>query len=144
MFAYVGVGQVVNPEKNDEVAYGDALQEARSSHNEQAVRELQGIAPYPNVDLRKGQVAENWQATLLGPPHGTVQFMSIKRLLSDLLSAPEYSLAEDFAFVRGQLFSLQILIPQARKVDLTQLGSEFHVPIFFFEGRRMTRMLDPH
>lgn len=135
IYGYVGVGQVVNPKQNDAVAYRDALQEARSTHNQQAVRELESEAPSPNVDFRKGQNTENWQAALLGPPPGGPAFMSIRRLVSDLASAPEYSLKDDFGFLRGQLFSLQILIPQARKVDLTQLGSEFRVPIFFFEGR---------
>jgi proline iminopeptidase len=135
IYAYVGVGQVVNPKQNDEVAYRDALQEARSTHNQQAVRELESNAPSPNVDLRKGQTTENWQAALLGPPSNGVAFMNIRRVLSDLVSAPEYSLADDFSFLRGQLLSLEILIPQARNVDLTQLGSDFRVPIFFFEGR---------
>jgi proline iminopeptidase len=135
VYAYVGVGQVVNPKQNDEVAYQDALQAARSTHNQPAVRELESNAPSPNVDLRKGQVTENWQAALLGPPPNGVAFMNMGRVLSDLVSAPEYSLTDDFSFPRGQLFSLEILIPQARKVDLTQLGPDFRVPIFFFEGR---------
>jgi proline iminopeptidase len=135
IYAYVGVGQVVNPKENDEVAYRDALQEARSSHNEQAVRELESIALSPNQDLRKGQATENWQGALLGPPSNGVAFLDGRRIVTSLASAPEYSLADDFRFVRGQLFSLEILIPQARKVDLAQLGSDFRVPIFFFEGR---------
>ncbi len=135
IYAYVGVGQTVNPKQNDEVAYRDALQEAGSTHNQQAVRELESNAPFQNVDLRKGQTTENWQAALLGPPSNGVAFMNIRRVLSSLVSAPEYSLADDFSFPRGQLFSLEILIPQARKGDLTQLGSDFGVSIFFFEGR---------
>jgi proline iminopeptidase len=135
IYAYVGVGQVVNPKQNDEIAYRDALQAARSSHNQPAVRELESNAPSQNVDLRKGQVTENWQAALLGPPPNGVAFMNMRRLLLDLVSAPEYSLADDFSFPRGQLFSLEILIPEARKVDLAQLGSDFRAPIFFFEGR---------
>jgi proline iminopeptidase len=135
IYAYVGVGQVVNPKQNDEVAYRDALQEARSTRNQQAVRDLESNAPSTNVDLRKGQTTENWQAALLGPPSNGAAFMNIRSVLSDLVSAPEYSLVDDFSFPRGQLLSLEILIPQARKVDLTQLGSDFRVPIFFFEGR---------
>lgn len=51
------------------------------------------------------------------------------------LSAPEYSLRDDLGYFRSQLFSLQILIPQIMKIDLTQLGHNFSVPIFFFEGK---------
>jgi pimeloyl-ACP methyl ester carboxylesterase len=111
------------------------LQAARSSHNQPAIRELESNAPSPDQDLRKGQATADWQAALLGPPSNGVAFMNMKRLLSDLVSAPEYSLADDFSFPRGQLFSLEILLPEMMKVDLAQLGSDFRAAVFFFEGR---------
>ena len=137
MYAYVGVGQVVNTKQSRTVAYQDALQEARARHNEQALKDLESIAPYPsrNVDPRKDQTAGGWQVALLGPPAGGATFIDIRRLLSDLVSAPEYSLADVFGFVRGQAFSLEVLGPEMSSVDLTRLGPDFHVPIFFFEGR---------
>jgi pimeloyl-ACP methyl ester carboxylesterase len=33
------------------------------------------------------------------------------------------------------MFSLEAMLPEVSKVDLTQLGSGFAVPILFFEGR---------
>ena len=137
LFAYLGVGQVVAPGENEQVAYRDALQEARSSHNEQAVGELQSIAPYPSpdTDLGKGQTAKNWEAALLGPKN-VAAFVDGRRIATSLVSAPEYSLADDLGFLQGQLFSLEIFVPQMTKVDLSKLGPEFGVPIFFFEGRR--------
>lgn len=135
LYAYVGVAQVVNPKQNDEVAYRDALQEARSSHNAQAVKELERVAPSPHQDSRKGQTRQNWQATLLGPKSNGVAFLDGRRLVTSLASAPEYSLADVFAFVRGQLFSLEVLLPQTRNVDLAQLGSDFRVPLVFLQGR---------
>jgi proline iminopeptidase len=138
MYAYVGVGQVVNPEQNAAIAYQDALEQARNRHNEQALKELESIAPYPsgNGDLRKGSIANNWQTELLGPPASGVEFVDAKRLVSALISAPEYSLADDYSFVRGQRSSLEILIPEMMKIDLSKLGSDFRVPVLFFEGRQ--------
>jgi pimeloyl-ACP methyl ester carboxylesterase len=138
LYAYVGVGQLTNPELDEQVAYQDALREARDRHNLQAVLDLESIAPYPSqdVDLIKAQVAKNSEAALLGPtPHG-VAFIDTKRIMTSVLSAPEYSLADDFGYFKSQLSSLQILIPQIMKIDLTQLGPDFRVPIFFFEGAR--------
>jgi pimeloyl-ACP methyl ester carboxylesterase len=135
VYAYVGVGQAVNLKQNEEVAYRDALQEARRRHNEQAVRELESSAPSPDQDLRKGQTRQTWQAALLGPPANGVSFIDGRRLVTSLVSTPEYSLADVFAFVRGQIFSLETLIPLVRKVDLTQFGSDFSVPILFLQGR---------
>jgi proline iminopeptidase len=138
IYAYVGVGQVVNVEQNDEIGYRDALQQARNRHNEQAVKELESIAPFVplNVDFRKGSIARRWEAELLGPPPSAAGFENVRRVLSDVVSAPEYSLADDYSFVRGQSLSLSILLPQVAKVDLGQLGLDFLAPMFFFEGRR--------
>ena len=61
--------------------------------------------------------------------------MDGKRLVKSLVSAPEYSIGDDLAFVRGQLFSLETLTSEMSKVDLGKLNLDFQVPIFFFEGR---------
>ena len=130
IYAYVGVGQVVNAQQNEKIAHQDALQAARVRHNEQAVKDLESSGG------RADRQTQNWEAQLLGPPASVPEFLNIKRLLSALVSASEYSLADDYGFVRGQSFSLEILIPAVTKVDLNKLGSDFRVPIFFFEGRR--------
>jgi proline iminopeptidase len=137
IYAYVGVGQFVSTEQNEEVAYQDALQQAGKSRNEQAVKDLESIGPYPpDMDLRKASIARYWEEKLLGPPPSVNGFTNVKRLLSDLVSSPEYSLADDYSFIRGQSLSLKIFLPQLAKIDLTQLGPDFRAPIFFFEGRR--------
>jgi proline iminopeptidase len=139
IYSYVGVGQVINMEQNERVTYADALQQARDRHNEQALKELQSIAPYPspNLDQEKMSMARGWEQQLLGPPPGTPEFIDTNRLLLDLVSAPEYSLSDDYAFIHGQLssFSGNILLPEIMRVQLDKLGPDFSVPIFFFEGR---------
>ena len=138
IFAYVGSGQVVNMEQNAEIMYQDALQQARKRHDEPAVRELESIAPYPPspADLRKLLIASKWAARLLGPPLDGTGFTSVGRIVSAVVSAPEYSLADDYGFFRGQMFSGEILLPELAKMDLSKLGSDFRVPVFFFEGRQ--------
>ena len=137
IYAYVGVGQVVSMEQNEKVGYRDALQEARKRHNEQAIKDLENIAPYPppNVDAGKTSTLRNWERDLLGPPPSTPQFVDPKRILSAVVSAPEYSLADDYGWIQSAPFSLNTMLPQLAKVDLSKLGADFHVPIFFLEGR---------
>jgi len=125
-------------QQNEEVAYRDALRQAGENHNERALKDLQSIAPYPspNMDLRKGLIARYWEGELLGPSPSARAFMNVRRLLTDLVSAPEYSLVDDYSFVRGQSRSLKIFVPQLAMVNLNQLGFDFRAPIFFLEGRR--------
>jgi proline iminopeptidase len=138
IYAYVGVGQVVDMEQNAKIVYRDALQQARSRRNDPALKELESIAPYPPpvADLRKLLIANKWAARLLGPPLSAAGFTNIPRIVSAIFSAPEYSLADDFGFFRGQKFSARSLLPELARIDLHTLGSDFRVPIFFFEGRQ--------
>ena len=137
IYAYVGVGQLVNAQQNREAMYRDALAKARDGHNGNAIKELESIAPYPTAHLsfRKDSIVNRWAAELLGPSAIRVEFTDVKRLLLDLVSAPEYSLADDYAFLRGQQMSLNVFLPQMTDLDLTKLGLDFRAPIFFFEGR---------
>lgn len=135
--AYVGVAQTVKPAVDSRIAYEDALDVARRRNNVEATKDLESAPPDPSqpVDLRKGSVVQGRQAELLGPTSNPAQFLNMRRLLSTLVSAPEYSLFDVVGFPRGQLFSLEVLIPQVMQVDLTRLGPDFRVPIFFFHGR---------
>jgi proline iminopeptidase len=137
IYAYVGVGQAVDFGRNEEVGYRDALQQARNSHNEQAVKDLESIAPYPppNTDFRKMSILRDWERDLLGPPANTPVFTDTKKLLSAVVSAPEYSIVDDYSWIHSTQFSISILLPEMMKIDLTKLGPDFRAPVFFFEGR---------
>jgi pimeloyl-ACP methyl ester carboxylesterase len=137
IYAYVGVGQVINTEQNEEVGYKDALQEALKRHNEQAVKNLESIAPYPppNLDFGKMSILRDWERDLLGPPPSAPVFTDTKKILSSVVSAPEYSLADDYGWIHSPQFSINILLPEMMTIDLSKLGIDFRAPVFLFEGR---------
>ena len=141
IYAFVGTGQAVSMQQNEETGYRIVLQAARSRHNEHAIKELESVAPYPPPipDMNKLGTVRDWESTLLGPPPSETSFTNVKRILRTVVSAPEYSIADDIGFVRGQTFSLQVMVPQMMAFDLTKLGPDFRVPLFFFEGR-----IDPY
>ncbi len=135
VYAYVGVGQAINMKENERVAYQDTLQQARRKDNQKAIKQLESIAPYPppSADFNKTSVLREWEKDLLGPAGGGIPpgFFRPARILS----APEYSLADEYGFFRGQTLSIETLFPAVMQVDLSRLGPEFREPIFFFEGR---------
>jgi proline iminopeptidase len=138
IYAYVGTGQVVNMERNEGAGYRDALQEARNRHNEKAVQELESLTPYPAAepDFTKSSTVRNWEAQLLGPPPGSgPAFLDLRRILTGVVSTPEYSLADDYGWMKGQLFALQTLFGGVMKMNLETLGTDYREPVFFFEGR---------
>jgi proline iminopeptidase len=139
--AYVAVAQVIDTRRSNKAAYDDALATARARRLDAAVKELEDIQPYPTpeTDSRKTSIAQRWQAQLLGPPIDGTEYLNVPRLVGTVLTAPEYSLRDVFGLARGQVFSIQKLVPQISNLDLTTLGAGFRVPVFFFQGR-----LDPY
>src|SRR5947208_16968899 len=89
--------------------------------------------------MNKTGTVRDWESSLLGPPPSETGFTNVKRILRTVISAPEYSIADDIGFVRGQTFSLQVMMPQMVDFDLTTLGPSFGEPLFFFDGR-----IDPY
>jgi len=141
IYAFVGTGQAVSMQQNEEAGYRIVLEAARRRNKEQAIKELEGVAPYPPAvpDMNKTTIVRNWESALLGPPASQTSFTNVKRILRTVISAPEYSIADDIGFVRGSTFSLQVMMPQMMAFDLTKLGGDFREPLFFFEGR-----MDPY
>jgi proline iminopeptidase len=134
--AYVGVGQAIDMQANAKTAFDDALKEARARQNLEAINDLESLQPYPSAatDVRAGGVAQQWQAELLGPPPDR-RYLRMTRVLSTLVTAPEYSLRDVYGFARGQRLSLETLLPEVRMLNMSSIGTDFTVPIFFFQGR---------
>ena len=133
VYAFVGTGQAVSMQQNEEAGYAIVLQAARNRNNAQAIKELESVAPYPPAipDMNKTGTVGDWESSLLGPPPSETSFTNVKRILRTVISAPEYSIADDIGFIRGQTFSMQVMMPQMMEFDLTKLESNFRVPLFF-------------
>jgi proline iminopeptidase len=84
IYAFVGTGQAVSMPQNEAVGYQLTLQAAHDRHNEQAIKDLEGIAPYPpsTPDFAKTSTVRNWQRDLLGPPPSEKNFINGKGFLA--------------------------------------------------------------
>ena len=134
LYAYIGVGQATNSWQNEEVLYTDTLEQARRTGNKEAIQQLMSIAPYPsaNVTFQQIRIVRQWSGTLIGPSGADDSFLSLKTIFL----APEYSLVNDVDWLRGQLFSVDMLLPELSKINFDALGYDYRVPVFFLEGRR--------
>jgi proline iminopeptidase len=50
LYAYVGMGQMIDSRESERLGYENTLKDAEAAHNEEALRELRAIAPYPEAD----------------------------------------------------------------------------------------------
>lgn len=133
LYAYIGVGQATDSWQNEVVLYRDTLAEARRTQNKEAIQQLTSIAPYPspNITFKQIRIMREWSGTLIGPSRADDSWMSLKAIFL----TPEYSLLNDLDWIRGQFFSVDMLLPELSKVNLATLGYDYRVPVFFLEGR---------
>ena len=127
-YAYVGTGQVADETKNYSAAYAALLEKAQGTGNQQAVDELRRIGPPPYANGEGYQVQRKWSNRFEGADrflYGT---------LGHTLVAPGSSVQDLYDSRDGQNLSSERLVPQTRSSTSKDLGLEFRVPMFFFQG----------
>src|SRR2546423_8410077 len=71
LYAYIGVGQIINMREAERICYDWVLNTARKAGDAQAVKELEAIAPYPEpngaLPLEKVNVERKWSVHYGGP-----------------------------------------------------------------------------
>jgi pimeloyl-ACP methyl ester carboxylesterase len=117
--AYIGIGQVVNLYKNEEISYQYVLNEARNRENKKAIKALEAIQPYTGVEFKKLRIQRKWLNKFGGAMRAYKSQLAFLRLG---LSAPEYTLRDFFKFIRGMLFSAKSsLWPDLFKYNLDEI-----------------------
>lgn len=134
LYAYIGVGQVVNGRRNEATGYEETLAEARRLGNQQAVQELESIAPYPEPDggipRWKTERERDWDVKLGGMIYGqSVDDESQRRSLSPYYTPYDLRSAEI-----GEDQSFALLWAQATLVDFDAVHV-FRCPVFIFAGQ---------
>jgi pimeloyl-ACP methyl ester carboxylesterase len=134
-YAYIGVGQVANTRESEAVGYRFAVEQARAHDNQEALRELAALAPYPApdkpLDLQTISKQRKWLEYYGGLSWGHTSFdydAETEKL------APEYSDADLKAIDDGSLYSMRYLLGPFTEVDFSKI-THFELPILFFLGR---------
>ena len=134
LYAYIGVGQVVNFVQNEIVGYQLTLAQAEAVGNQTAIDELKAIAPYPGpggsaITLTKISTERKWDVALGGMRYGrTTDPIDAFQSLS-----PDYSDDDLLSTEMGNGSSAAILLPQLIAVNFDNISS-FKCPVFFFAG----------
>jgi pimeloyl-ACP methyl ester carboxylesterase len=134
LYAYIGVGQMVDAAQSEADGYSFAIEQARAHHNQDAVRELEAIAPYPGsqpITIEHVGVQRKWLMYYGGLAWGRTDFMWVANAWE---LSPDYTDKELDAIGQGSLYSLTHLLPVLATLDYTRM-TIFRCPIFMFTGR---------
>jgi pimeloyl-ACP methyl ester carboxylesterase len=134
LYAYIGIGQVVNVHDNETEGYRETLAEAKAEGNQEAIAELSALAPYPSADgslppLMSIATERKWDVKLGGMRYGRSSDPETAfRSLSPAYSDEDVKMAS-----MGEGSSAMILLPQLGSIDFNSY-TKYQCPIYFFAG----------
>jgi len=135
LYAYVGMAQITNSPESERRGWRFAMDHAQAEHNEQAIRDLQSLAPYAAPG--KAPTLENimLQRKWLDYYGGAVAWRRDFAAESGALRlAPEYTDADLKSVGLGNEFTEKALLAQALDVDFSNV-TRLECPIVLFSGR---------
>ena len=135
LYAYIGVGQIIDMRAGEEISYEWTLGASRRAGNTQAIKELTAIAPYPEPDgsvpLAKLAIERKWSIAFGGLIHGRASYATLEH--TETIS-PDYSEADFKAIDQGSAFSLPKLLPDLMSTSFAGLRT-LRCPVLMFAGR---------
>lgn len=135
LYAYVGMGQMIDSRESEAQGYRATLAAARAAHDPAAERELLAIAPYPEADgtlpLAKIDVERKWSVK-----YGGLSWRrdSYGYYYHATQLSPDYTDADLAAIDKGSALSLERLMSAFSHADFENL-TKFDCPIVLFNGR---------
>lgn len=134
LHAYIGMGQVIHGQSNERVGYAWAIEQARADRNEEAIAELEAIAPYPPTDRavtpQEILTQRRWVNHYGGLTWGRtdLEYEQNAARLSPLYSD------DDLAARAHAGITLARLLPELWQLDLRSVD-RLDSPVFIFAGR---------
>ncbi len=135
LHAYIGCGQIVNSSRSEADGWEFALRSAQASKNDDAIRELEALAPYPgpigSLTVERIGAQRKWLDYYGGLTYRRSDF----DYDSDTWPlSPEYT-DRDVAFVdKGSLYSLTHLLGAVERANFDNV-TRLQCPLFVYVGR---------
>jgi len=134
LYAYIGMGQIIDFRENERVGYEWTLERAHNDHNAKAEQELQALRPYPGsggFDIQKMTTERKWSIHYgaLAAGRDNAEFYFQAPHLS-----PLYTAADVKAWLDGSAFTITTMFPKLAELTFNDIHS-LSVPIFLFTGR---------
>ena len=134
--AYIGTGQIVNMQENEQISYDWTLAQAIKAEDKQAIQTLTEIGNPPYAG--DGQKELITQRRLLGKYGGELYGSSngaFPLIFISLICATEYTLLDKVNFFKGIFASNHLLSQELLTINLKKQELSFKVPIYFALGK---------
>jgi len=132
-YAFVSIGQVVNPTQGETITYQFVMDEAVKKQNKRAIRQLKQIGPPPYYTNNKFFILGWWMNKFGGVAYNKKHDYPHSFLRS--LTSKEYNFMDLFRLYRGMLFSLKYMKDELLTFNAFEQIPRIEVPVYFLVGR---------
>ena len=131
--AYIGIGQISNPEKSELLGYEWTLQEAKKRNNKKAIKELESIKNPPGKFVKDVKKERKWLIKFGGQLYKRSGYLL--HWIPKILTVNEYSWLDLIRLIQGLEFSLNLLWHEIYRTNLFESVRKLDVPVYFFLGK---------
>ncbi len=130
--AYVGMGQVVDASRGEDISYKYALDAAKKAGNRKVADKLLNIKPPYQNNVKDLLFQRKWLTKYGGAIYGEKsQWWIYKKFFS----SPEYSFIDIIKLIKGALHSVKAMWEEICEINFLEQIPELKVPVYFFEGK---------
>jgi len=133
-YAYIGIGQVVHSEKQEQISYEYVYSMAAADGNKKALEDLEEIGFPPYADHEKDvMVQRKWLRRYDGVE---VNVNTMREIVLGILFSPEYTWLDGIRFIRGNYFTRETMFNDIKDVNMLEDYPVLPVPVYFMAGRQ--------
>lgn len=137
--AYVGIGQVVEPDQGEKISYRYCMDQALEAKNEKAIKSLEKIDHPEYLRIRGNKkwydqlmIQRKWLTAFGGVVYGK---SDLKTYIKIYRKAREYNLFDMIRLLKGSKFSNKLMWPEIIKVNFQESAEKLLVPLYFLQGK---------
>jgi proline iminopeptidase len=134
LYAYVGMGQLIDWRENERQGFNWTIQHARAINDADALRDLEPMVPYPGtgqITLAQLDTERKWSiryGALIANRSAADFYFDVRHL------SPDYSEADLKAHADGSRFTIETMLPRLDRIAFSGLH-RLNVPVILLEGQ---------
>lgn len=137
-YAYIGIGQVSNQQKSEEMSYDFVYNKAKETNNTNAIKQLEKIGRPKNGVYRNPSksmmVERKWVSNFGGAAVGFTQKDFMRIFIMPMLTFKEYRTKDKFNYVKGMNKTQKIIWETLMNEQLNDIVKEVKVPVYILQG----------
>ena len=136
-YAFLGIGQVVHQYRGEQISFDWIKDQALERQDKKAIKSLSGMKMPDSLSE-----SDLWLDFLMKERKYVTKYGGAMRnikstwpMIKMVLSTPEYTIADKFNYMQGNLYSIKNMWMEVMASNLFEEIDSMAIPIYFFQGK---------